>query len=221
MLSLTVLGTCALFRAPLLSLAPRVGTARMNVFPGSDMLRDLVGGLGGGGSGGDLPSVEYKAPSWDELASALDAASTEEERGFRQRLAEGRGERANALATLRLFDAESKDDVRVTLYRDTAAWCPYCEKVWIALEEKRVPYAIEKVNMNCYGEKPDWFWSMQPSGGITVAKVDGRVIKESNDILFAVEGEFSERPLLPAEGTPAYDRVRPLLSLERELFSSW
>ena len=96
-----------------------------------------------------------------------------------------------------------------------------CEKVWLTLEMKRVPYVIEKVNMNCYGEKPGWFWDMQPSGGIPVAKLDGAVIRESNDIIMAVERAFPETPLLPAEDDPAYERVRPLLSLERELFSAW
>ena len=47
--------------------------------------------------------------------------------------------------------------------------------MWLVLEEKRVPYVVEKVNMNCYGSKPAWFWAMQPSGGIPVAKLDGQV----------------------------------------------
>ena len=46
-----------------------------------------------------------------------------------------------------------------------------------------MPYNVEKVNMNCYGKKPDWFWQMQPSGGIPVARLDGSVIRESNDIM--------------------------------------
>ena len=29
------------------------------------------------------------------------------------------------------------------------------------LEEKRVPYTVKKIPMNCYGEKPAWFWQMQ------------------------------------------------------------
>ena len=36
---------------------------------------------------------------------------------------------------------------RVKLYRDHAAWCPYCHKVVLQLEEKRIPYIIEKINM--------------------------------------------------------------------------
>ena len=89
------------------------------------------------------------------------------------------------------------------------------------LEEKRVPYKVEKVNMNCYGEKPAWFWAMQPSGGIPVAKLDGDVIRESNDIIMEVERAFPETPLLPSEGDVGYERVRPLLGLEREIFSAW
>ncbi len=38
--------------------------------------------------------------------------------------------------------------------RDSAAWCPYCQKVWLQLEEKEIPYVIEKINMRCYGDKP-------------------------------------------------------------------
>lgn len=192
----------------------------MSIFPG-DMLKDFMGGLSSSPPAPPSPPLPDSAPSWEDLAVLLHSASSEEERGFRQRLAEGRGDQASALAPLRLFDARDASEVRVTLYRDTAAWCPYCEKVWLALEEKRVPYKVEKVNMNCYGEKPDWFWKMQPSGGIPVAKVNGVVIKESNDILQAIEQEFPQRPLMPAEGTAEHERVRPLLSLERQLFSSW
>ena len=77
--------------------------------------------------------------------------------------------------------------------------------------------------MNCYGDKPGWFWAMQPSGGIPVAKLDGEVIRESNDIIMAVEQAFPERPLLPsADADPERAaRVQPLLTLERELFSAW
>ena len=203
---------------------PTVRRARSSKLAAPAMnLLDQIGRAmsGGGGSDLDLPPLDDRAPAWEELRAQLDAASTEHERSFRQRVADGSGPEAMALASKRTFDDPAAQR-RVTLYRDTAAWCPYCEKVWLLLEEKRVPYAIEKVNMNCYGEKPEWFWQMQPSGGIPVAKVDGQVVRESNDIMMAIEGLYADqRPMLPAADDPRSARVRPLLQLERELFSCW
>ena len=40
----------------------------------------------------------------------------------------------------------------MTLFRDNHAWCPYCQKVWLWLEEKQVPYKIAKVTMFCVRE---------------------------------------------------------------------
>lgn len=57
---------------------------------------------------------------------------------------------------LRLF-GRPESDIRVTLYRDTAGWCPYCQKVWMLFEEKRIPYRTVKINMRSYGDKPAWF----------------------------------------------------------------
>jgi len=189
--------------------------ARMQFDKFEDASKNMVGG------GGDGFALVDNAPSWGTLGTKLEQISTEEERRFRADLASGRGERACALASSRLFDLPEGETPRVMFFRDTAAWCPYCEKVWLALEEKRVPYEVVKVNMNCYGKKPDWFWQMQPSGGIPVAKIDGKVIRESDNIIAAVEQIFQERPLYPSRDDPAYDRVPGLLRLERELFSAW
>jgi len=193
----------------------RIPPARMQFGKFGDALKAMVDG------GGDATDLVDNAPSWGTLLTKLDQISTEEERLFREELASGRGERACALASSRLFDLPEGETPRVMFFRDTAAWCPYCEKVWLALEEKRVPYEVVKVNMNCYGEKPDWFWQMQPSGGIPVAKIDGQVIRESDDIIAVVEQTFPERPLYPSRDDPAYDRVPGLLRLERQLFSAW
>ena len=69
----------------------------------------------------------------------------------------------SAQAELRLFGADA-GDVRVTLYRDHHAWCPYCQKVWLWLEERRIPYRVHKVTMVCYGEKEGWYRQLVPSG---------------------------------------------------------
>ena len=58
----------------------------------------------------------------------------------------------NPLALKRTFGQPGTP--RVKLYRDHAAWCPYCQKVWLQLEEKQISYTLEKINMRCYGDKP-------------------------------------------------------------------
>ena len=45
-----------------------------------------------------------------------------------------------------------------------------------------MPYMVKKINMNCYGDKPDWFWRLNPSGGIPVAEIDGQVMKETHRV---------------------------------------
>ncbi|MEB3171622.1 MAG: glutathione S-transferase N-terminal domain-containing protein, partial [Synechococcaceae cyanobacterium] len=62
----------------------------------------------------------------------------------------------NPRSRLRTF-GQPEAEVRVTLFRDHHAWCPYCQKVWLWLEERRVPYRVAKVTMFCYGEKEDWY----------------------------------------------------------------
>jgi len=170
-------------------------------------------------SAGTWDAGECTAPGWDELRSMHDAQATPAQLAFRETLATSPN--AASLATERRFDLPAGQSPRVVLYRDKAAWCPYCEKVWLALEEKRVPYSISKVNMNCYGSKPPAFLAIQPSGGIPVAQLDGQTIRESNDILQAIEDAFPERPLIPPPSDPRSARVRPLLTLERQLFSAW
>ena len=163
--------------------------------------------------GKTIGNFQDKAHSWQTLEHMWKQLATPEEQKFRDTL-HSRKE-ASALATLRTFQQTETQAKRVTLYRDAAAWCPYCEKVWLFLEEKKIPYQVTKVNMNCYGDKPAWFWAMQPSGGIPVAKIDGRVVKESNDILMELERKFVDsRPMIP-EG----DDVSSLLQLERQLLS--
>eukprot|EP00179_Madagascaria_erythrocladioides_P009932 CAMPEP_0198326856 /NCGR_PEP_ID=MMETSP1450-20131203/14273_1 /TAXON_ID=753684 ORGANISM="Madagascaria erythrocladiodes, Strain CCMP3234" /NCGR_SAMPLE_ID=MMETSP1450 /ASSEMBLY_ACC=CAM_ASM_001115 /LENGTH=130 /DNA_ID=CAMNT_0044030859 /DNA_START=25 /DNA_END=414 /DNA_ORIENTATION=- len=101
-----------------------------------------------------------------------------------------RDDEATSQATLRLFDADSARDVRVTLYRDHHFWCPYCQKVVLWLEERRVPYRVRKVTMRCYGAKEKWYTQIVPSGMLPALELDGELITESDDILAALERAF-------------------------------
>jgi glutathione S-transferase len=144
--------------------------------------------------------------SWQELADLANAQFTP---------ADPINGATNAQSRLRLF-GHPEADVRVTLYRDNHAWCPYCQKIWLWLEEKQIPYRIEKVTMFCYGEKESWYKRKVPSGMLPAIELDGRIITESDDILIALERAF---------GTLVYgmtdSSVVSMRQLERLLFRAW
>jgi glutathione S-transferase len=121
----------------------------------------------------------------------------------------------NAQSRLRLF-GQTESDVCVTLYRDNHAWCPYCQKIWLWLEEKQIPYRIEKVTMFCYGKKENWYKRKVPSGMLPALELDGRLVTESDDILIALERAFG--PLFLGMQDP---QVLSLRQLERLLFRAW
>ena len=155
---------------------------------------------------GPSPESGGEGPSWLQLQGLIDD---------RSRPADPINGPTNAQATLRLF-GRPESEVRVTLYRDHHAWCPYCQKVWLWLEEQRIPYRIRKVTMFCYGEKERWFKQLVPSGMLPALELDGRMITESDRILEALEIAFG--PFGAAMGDPA---VLPLRQLERLLFRAW
>ncbi|KJH69566.1 glutathione S-transferase family protein [Aliterella atlantica] len=121
----------------------------------------------------------------------------------------------NAQACLRLFGRD-ESELRVTLYRDNHAWCPYCQKIWLWLEEKQIPYRIEKVTMFCYGQKESWYKRKVPSGMLPAIELDGRIITESDDILIALEQVYQ-----PLGLGMKHPKVLPLRQLERLLFRAW
>ena len=148
-------------------------------------------------------SLKAEALSWAAL-EALAPAAAERVEGP-----------TNAQASLRLF-GHSEADVQVTLFRDHHAWCPYCQKVWLWLELRRVPYRIRKVTMRCYGPKEPWFTALVPSGMLPALELNGRLITESDRILEALERAFG-----PVGAGMNDRRVRRLRELERLLFRAW
>ena len=96
----------------------------------------------------------------------------------------------NSYSLLRLF-GQSEQNVRLTLYRDHHAWCPYCQKVWLWLEWKRIPYRVKKVTMRCYGKKEDWYLKKVPSGMLPALEIDNMLITESDQILLNLENTLT------------------------------
>ena len=121
----------------------------------------------------------------------------------------------NPYASLRLFN-KSESEAIITLYRDNHAWCPYCQKIWLWLELKKIPYHIKKVTMRCYGEKEIWYLKKVATGMLPAIEIQNNVITESDQILFVLEEIYG--PLGQSLNEP---KVLSHRRLERELFSSW
>ncbi|MBO8233473.1 glutathione S-transferase domain-containing protein [Prochlorococcus marinus XMU1419] len=121
----------------------------------------------------------------------------------------------NSYSNLRLF-GHTENDVIVTLYRDRHSWCPYCQKIWLWLEYKRIPYRVKKINMFCYGQKESWFLDKVRSGKLPAIEFKGQVITESDDIIAFLENEFGA---LGSFITSSH--LIKIRELEREIFRSW
>lgn len=176
-----------------------------------------------------LMSTSTEISSWDDLKhlsgeQPVGAALNNE---VALRLS-GRGS-PHVQSKLRLFSSDTKP--KITLYRDHAGWCPYCEKTMLLIEEKQVPINIELVSMRSYGDKPEEFMRLVRGGmlpALTVEKENGSIqtITESQVIMELLDTWHTEadgfKPMLPkdddSEGWARYDK---LARLERELFSWW
>ncbi|AFY45795.1 glutathione S-transferase family protein [Nostoc sp. PCC 7107] len=82
----------------------------------------------------------------------------------------------------------------VLLYRDTNSWCPFCERVWFVLEEKEIPFATEFIDLS---NKPKWYTDLVPTTLVPAAKIEGKLVYESKDILLALEEKYLSPALLP------------------------
>jgi len=160
------------------------------------------------------------APTWDEIGSLLPEA----ERSLETERASGRGP-TDVAANLRLFDLPEGASPRVTLWRDQSAWCPYCQKVILQLEEKRVPYVVRRAPMKCYAggalQKPPEFLELSKAGLLPVATIDGALYSDSASILAAVEREFPEHAPLEPSTDGERRAFEAADALERRFSGAW
>lgn len=164
------------------------------------------------------------ASSWESLSSQVLATTTGSS------LAEEFAQRKLGLGSahtdndLRLFDSRPGEEPRVVFYKDRASWCPYCQKVWILLEEKRIPYRVEKINMRSYGDKPADFLKLCPNGLLPAIRLDGGTVQtDSLPIMMTLERTFtgpSHKSMWPSNAASAA-RADKLMRLERSLFGDW
>ena len=106
----------------------------------------------------------------------------------------------------------------MVLYRDHHAWCPYCQKVWLFLEEMQIPYRVNKVTMFCYGQKENWFIKHVNSRGMLPAvTIDGTVVTDSDNVIAQLERAFGTLRDKPFQSTAVAGHRK----LERVLFGAW
>ena len=110
-------------------------------------------------------------PSWNELKTKISLTSVGKALDDDKKLRLiGKGS-PNVHNKLRLFNDEDDSDnndsgkeTKYTIYRDHAAWCPYCQKTMLLIEAKNIPISIELINMRSYGDKPSSFLRKVPNG---------------------------------------------------------
>ena len=103
----------------------------------------------------------------------------------------------------------------LTLYRERHGWCPYSEKVWLALELKGLDFSTVLID-NTGGGRPSWYRGQTPN----IQWASGKQQGESMDIVKALDSEYPDtRPLWPPPGVSAID-VSEMVSAFRGAFPS-
>ncbi|XP_043702748.1 glutathione S-transferase DHAR2-like [Telopea speciosissima] len=72
--------------------------------------------------------------------------------------------------------------------------CPFCQRVLLALEEKKIPYEVRLINVS---DKPQWFLEANPEGKVPLIKFEDKWIPDSDVITQLLEEKFPDPPLSP------------------------
>jgi len=116
-----------------------------------------------------------EATSWAELEERLPSAVAEE-----------------PLLIDSVLQPDKPDLKGLTLFRERNGWCPYSERVWLALEAKGLEYST--VLVDNYGRRASWLGGQTPQ----ILWADGRRQGESLDIIKALDTEYPDtHPLWP------------------------
>ncbi|WVZ95917.1 hypothetical protein U9M48_041623 [Paspalum notatum var. saurae] len=91
---------------------------------------------------------------------------------------------------------------------DTLGDCPFCQRVLLTLEEKKVPYEMKLVDLS---SKPEWFLKISPEGKVPVFNGgDGKWIPDSDVITQIIEEKFPTPSLVtPPEYASVGSKIFP------------
>ena len=149
--------------------------------------------VAGNGDGSD------EVPSWEALEAQLPSL---------------RAPQPSVLDTVLAASCDGPPD-GLTLFRERHGWCPYSEKVWLALELKGLDYSTVLID-NTGGGRPSWYGGQTPQ----IQWCNGKTMGESMDIVKRLDIEYPEsRQLYPPEGVSMSD-VASMISAFRGAFPS-
>merc|ERR1719382_961846 len=152
----------------------------------------------------DKPAV------WGQLETKLDSVAP----GYMLR--EGMVPSSAPQPTVPLLPHGDVSSGSVVFYRDTNAWCPFCERVYLHLLESSIEHDQTFVDISP-GNKPDWYKEVIPTGQTPSLSLGGEPVWESNAIIERLEaelctGKLHGKSLLPSEAA-ARERVLAELKL--------
>ena len=91
-------------------------------------------------------------------------------------------------------------DGTLTLFRERHGWCPYSERVWLALEAKGIEHTTVLIDNTGHGRRPSWYSGTTPQ----IRWADGKTAGESLDLVRELDVRFpATPPLFEASGVDA------------------
>lgn len=118
--------------------------------------------------------------------------------------------------------SDKKRDPVLTFYRDTNGWCPFCERVWVCIKAKDLPYEERLISLF---NKPDWYKELVPTTQVPAVLLhewnsataqeseesssnnSRKLVWESLDIMKALDDAFPDTPKLVLD-TPEYSEAQ-------------
>lgn len=113
-------------------------------------------------------------PSWQEIESTLQTNTFSESLPL------------DIDSTLSPSTPPSYPEDRPTLFRERHGWCPYSERVWLALELKAIPYHTIRIENSGFGRRPSYFGGSTPQ----MRWDDGRMQGESMDLVRQIQERY-------------------------------
>jgi len=103
----------------------------------------------------------------------------------------------------KLSESSSSEPV-LTFYRDTNGWCPFCERVWVCIRAKNLPYQERLIPLF---NKPEWYKEMVPTTQVPAVLFHPpsdptnepnarKLVWESLDIMKTLDDVFPDTPRL-------------------------